>query len=67
MGKLDEPFSALCEIPTGNYRLCFAAVVRIISEERFLRPKAQYFKDMAGDIFTDVAVAVSHIPISAGL
>lgn len=27
MGKLDEPFSALCKIPAGNYQLCFAAAV----------------------------------------
>ena len=67
MGKLDEPFSALCKIPTGNYQLCFAAVVRIVSEERFLCPKSQHFKNMTGDIFADTAVAVAHIPISAGL
>ncbi len=67
MGKLDEPFPTIREIPTGNYWLCFAAVVRIISEERFLRPKAQYFKDMTGDIFADTAVAVTHIPVPAGL
>ena len=67
MGKLDEPFPTLREIPTGNYRLCFAAAVRIISEERFLCPKAQYFKDMAGDIFADAAVAVTHIPVPAEL
>ena len=67
MGKLDEPFSVLCKIPTGNYQLCLAAAVRIVSEERFLCPKAQHFKDMTGDIFADAAVAVTHIPISAGL
>ena len=67
MGKLDEPFSALCKVPACNHQLCFAAAVRIVSEERFLRPKAQHFKDMAGDIFADTAVAVTHIPISAGL
>lgn len=66
-GNTVEPFSVLCKIPTGNYQLCFAAAVRIVSEERFLRPKAQHFKDMAGDIFADTAVAVTHIPISAGL
>ena len=67
MSKLDEPFSALCKVPACNHQLCFAAAVRIVSEERFLRPKAQHFKDMAGDIFADTAVAVAHIPIPAGL
>ena len=67
MGKLDEPFSALCKIPTGNYQLCFAAAVRIVSEESFLCPKSQHFKNMTGDIFADTAVAVAHIPIPAGL
>ena len=50
-----------------HFRRGIAAAVRIVSEERFLCPKAQHFKDMTGDIFADAAVAVTHIPISAGL
>ena len=64
----DRPYTIYLS-PCGRVfdQLCLAAAVRIVSEERFLCPKAQHFKDMTGDIFADAAVTVTHIPISAGL